>query len=83
MASGWQPPELASAYQQALESLPYFQISGGRNHIFVFVTVDGPDVFSEWCAWLVNQRNLWFEYSRDYCLCFSFALAITPAECDT
>jgi hypothetical protein len=58
MASGWQPSALTLAYQKAVESLPYFQISGGRDHMFVFITIDGPNVFPEWCVQLHEAGSI-------------------------
>ena len=38
------------AYKALVESLPFFQVSGGRNHIFVFTSSRGPLTFPDWCA---------------------------------
>lgn len=49
-ASGMAPDALSALYTSALETLPHFQISGGRDHIFVFTTQAGPWVFPKWYA---------------------------------
>jgi Exostosin family len=41
---------VSELYRRALESLAHFQKSGGRNHLFVFSTPEGPGIFKDWCA---------------------------------
>jgi hypothetical protein len=49
-ASSADAAEVSALYRRAVESLPHYQITGGRDHIFVFTTSAGPWVFHEWCV---------------------------------
>jgi hypothetical protein len=49
-SAGHSAQEVSALYKAAVESLPHFQLTGGRNHVFAFVTSEGPYAFPEWCA---------------------------------
>ena len=45
---GATPAVLNAAYVAVIESLPHFQQSGGRNHVFAFTSAEGPLAFPDW-----------------------------------
>ena len=47
-STGLGDDEVSTLYKRAVESLPHFQVSGGRNHIFAFTTQAGPYAFRDW-----------------------------------
>lgn len=49
-AAGASRDALAKQYRAVIEQLPHFQVTGGRDHIFLFTTPAGPYEFADWCA---------------------------------
>ncbi|KAL6316956.1 hypothetical protein AAG906_024494 [Vitis piasezkii] len=44
--------EIDQMYVKVLSQMPYFRLSGGRNHIFVFPSGAGPHLFKSWATYL-------------------------------
>ncbi|XP_062117852.1 probable glucuronosyltransferase Os01g0926700 isoform X1 [Humulus lupulus] len=48
MMVGLKDKEITETYVKVLNQLPYFRLSGGRNHIFVFPSGAGAHLFKSW-----------------------------------
>ncbi|KAL7176278.1 hypothetical protein ACSBR2_029765 [Camellia fascicularis] len=52
MMGGLNDKEINQTYVKVLSQMPYFRLSGGRNHIFVFPSGAGAHLFRSWAAYL-------------------------------
>lgn len=52
MLSGLSDKEINEAYIQVLGQMPYFRLSGGRDHIFVFPSGAGAHLFKSWATYI-------------------------------
>lgn len=52
MMGGLNDKEINSTYVKVLGQMPYFRLSGGRNHIFVFPSGAGAHLFKSWAKYL-------------------------------
>uniref|UniRef100_A0A803MDS2 Exostosin GT47 domain-containing protein n=1 Tax=Chenopodium quinoa TaxID=63459 RepID=A0A803MDS2_CHEQI len=52
MMGGLKDKEINSTYVKVLSEMPYFRLSGGRNHIFVFPSGAGAHLFKSWATFL-------------------------------
>ncbi|KAH7833025.1 hypothetical protein Vadar_002477 [Vaccinium darrowii] len=52
MMGGLSDKEINQTYVKVLSQMPYFRLSGGRNHIFVFPSGAGASLFRSWAAYL-------------------------------
>nr|XP_009793677.1 PREDICTED: probable glucuronoxylan glucuronosyltransferase F8H [Nicotiana sylvestris] len=49
---GLNDKEINQTYVKVLSQMPYFRLSGGRNHIFVFPSGAGAHLFKSWATYL-------------------------------
>lgn len=52
MMGGLNDKEINQTYVKVLRQMPYFRLSSGRNHIFVFPSGAGAHLFRSWAAYL-------------------------------
>ncbi|PIA47666.1 hypothetical protein AQUCO_01400344v1 [Aquilegia coerulea] len=52
MMGGLNDKEINQTYVKVLTQMPYFRLSGGRNHIFIFPSGAGAHLFRSWAAYL-------------------------------
>ncbi|CAO2834004.1 unnamed protein product [Amaranthus hypochondriacus] len=52
MMGGLNDKEINQTYVKVLSQMPYFRLSGGRNHIFVFPSGAGAHLFKSWAIYL-------------------------------
>lgn len=52
MMGGLSDKEINQTYVKVLSQMPYFRLSGGRNHIFVFPSGAGASLFRSWATYL-------------------------------
>ncbi|CDP12008.1 unnamed protein product [Coffea canephora] len=52
MMGGLSDKEINQTYVKVLSQMPYFRVSGGRNHIFVFPSGAGAHLFKSWATYL-------------------------------
>ncbi|OVA01995.1 Exostosin-like [Macleaya cordata] len=52
MMGGLSDKEINATYVKVLSQMPYFRLSGGRNHIFVFPSGAGAHLFRSWPTYL-------------------------------
>ncbi|GMH00852.1 hypothetical protein Nepgr_002691 [Nepenthes gracilis] len=52
MMGGLNDKEINQTYVKVLSQMPYFRLSGGRNHIFVFPSGAGAHLFKSWNMYL-------------------------------
>ncbi|GAB2269891.1 hypothetical protein Dimus_004810 [Dionaea muscipula] len=52
MMGGLNDKEIDKTYVKVLSQMPYFRLSGGRNHIFVFPSGAGAHLFKSWATYL-------------------------------
>ncbi|KAL0351573.1 UNVERIFIED_CONTAM: putative glucuronosyltransferase [Sesamum calycinum] len=52
MMGGLNDKEINQTYVKVLSQMPYFRLSGGRNHIFVFPSGAGAHLFKSWAVYL-------------------------------
>ncbi|KAL5703786.1 hypothetical protein ACHQM5_022296 [Ranunculus cassubicifolius] len=52
MMGGLKDKEINQTYVKVLSQMPYFRLSGGRNHIFVFPSGAGAHLFRSWATYL-------------------------------
>ncbi|XP_074280240.1 putative glucuronosyltransferase GUT1 [Silene latifolia] len=52
MMGGLNDKEINQTYVKVLSQMPYFRLSGGRNHIFVFPSGAGAHLFKSWAPYL-------------------------------
>lgn len=52
MMGGLTDKEINQTYVKVLSQMPYFRLSGGRNHIFVFPSGAGAHLFKSWAIYL-------------------------------
>lgn len=52
MSGGLTDKEINQTYVKVLSQMPYFRLSGGRNHIFVFPSGAGAHLFKSWATYL-------------------------------
>lgn len=52
MMGGLSDKEINQTYVKVLSQMPYFRLSGGRNHIFVFPSGAGATLFRSWAVYL-------------------------------
>ncbi|KAK9748855.1 hypothetical protein RND81_02G085500 [Saponaria officinalis] len=52
MMGGLNDKEINQTYVKVLSQMPYFRLSGGRNHIFVFPSGAGAHLFKSWAVFL-------------------------------
>ncbi|XP_022894261.1 probable glucuronosyltransferase GUT1 isoform X1 [Olea europaea var. sylvestris] len=52
MMGGLSDKEINQTYVKVLGQMPYFRLSGGRNHIFVFPSGAGAHLFKSWATYL-------------------------------
>ncbi|XP_052190201.1 probable beta-1,4-xylosyltransferase IRX10 [Diospyros lotus] len=52
MMGGLNDKEINQTYVKVLSQMPYFRLSGGRNHIFVFPSGAGASLFRSWATYL-------------------------------
>ncbi|KNA21767.1 hypothetical protein SOVF_039120 [Spinacia oleracea] len=52
MMGGLNDKEINNTYVKVLSQMPYFRLSGGRNHIFVFPSGAGAHLFKSWATYL-------------------------------
>lgn len=52
MMGGLNNREIDQTYVKVLSQMPYFRLSGGRNHIFVFPSGAGAHLFKSWATYL-------------------------------
>ncbi|CAH9101702.1 unnamed protein product [Cuscuta europaea] len=52
MMGGLNDKEINQTYVKVLSHMPYFRLSGGRNHIFVFPSGAGAHLFKSWATYL-------------------------------
>ncbi|XP_057975137.1 probable glucuronosyltransferase GUT1 isoform X2 [Malania oleifera] len=52
MMGGLNDKEINQSFVKVLSQMPYFRLSGGRNHIFVFPSGAGAHLFKSWATYL-------------------------------
>ncbi|KAF8411684.1 hypothetical protein HHK36_004242 [Tetracentron sinense] len=52
MMGGLNDKEINQTYVKVLSQMPYFRLSGGRNHIFIFPSGAGAHLFRSWATYL-------------------------------
>ncbi|XP_047177245.1 probable glucuronoxylan glucuronosyltransferase F8H isoform X2 [Vigna umbellata] len=52
MMGGLNDKEINYTYVQVISQMPYFRLSGGRNHIFVFPSGAGAHLFKSWATYI-------------------------------
>ncbi|KAL1831519.1 hypothetical protein ACET3Z_001170 [Daucus carota] len=52
MSGGLTDKEINQTYVKVLSQMPYFRLSGGRDHIFVFPSGAGAHLFKSWATYL-------------------------------
>ncbi|KAI9097964.1 hypothetical protein K1719_025735 [Acacia pycnantha] len=52
MMGGLNDKEINQTYVKVLSQMPYFRLSGGRNHIFVFPSGAGAHLFKSWATYI-------------------------------
>ncbi|KAJ6798481.1 putative glucuronosyltransferase GUT1 isoform X1 [Iris pallida] len=52
MMGGLDDKEINQTYVKVLSQMPYFRLSGGRNHVFVFPSGAGAHLFRSWATFL-------------------------------
>ncbi|XP_010260508.1 PREDICTED: probable glucuronoxylan glucuronosyltransferase F8H [Nelumbo nucifera] len=52
MMGGFNDKEINQTYVKILSQMPYFRLSGGRNHIFIFPSGAGAHLFRSWATYL-------------------------------
>ncbi|KAI4365196.1 hypothetical protein MLD38_021204 [Melastoma candidum] len=52
MMGGLNDKEINQTYVKVLSQMPYFRLSGGRNHIFVFPSGAGAHLFRSWATYI-------------------------------
>lgn len=52
MMGGLNDKEINQTYVKVLSQMPYFRLSGGRNHIFVFPSGAGAHLFKSWATYM-------------------------------
>ncbi|KAJ7965436.1 Exostosin family protein [Quillaja saponaria] len=52
MMGGLSDKEINQTYVKVLSQMPYFRLSGGRNHIFVFPSGAGAHLFKSWATYI-------------------------------
>ncbi|XP_022993881.1 probable glucuronosyltransferase Os04g0398600 [Cucurbita maxima] len=52
MLGGLNDKEINEAYIQVISQMPYFRLSGGRDHIFVFPSGAGAHLFKSWATYI-------------------------------
>nr|GEW81580.1 probable glucuronosyltransferase GUT1 [Tanacetum cinerariifolium] len=52
MMGGLNDKEINQAYVKVLSQMPYFRLSGGRDHIFVFPSGAGAHLFKSWATYI-------------------------------
>ncbi|XP_051139949.1 probable glucuronosyltransferase Os02g0520750 [Andrographis paniculata] len=52
MMGGLNDKEINQTYVKVLSQMPYFRLSGGRNHIFVFPSGAGAHLFKSWATFI-------------------------------
>ncbi|KAI8531449.1 hypothetical protein RHMOL_Rhmol11G0138100 [Rhododendron molle] len=52
MMGGLSDKEINQTYVKVLSQMPYFRLSGGRNHIFIFPSGAGATLFRSWATYL-------------------------------
>ncbi|GER37685.1 exostosin family protein [Striga asiatica] len=52
MKGGLNDKEINQTYVKVLSQMPYFRLSGGRNHIFVFPSGAGAHLFKSWSTYI-------------------------------
>ncbi|XP_059630564.1 probable glycosyltransferase At5g25310 [Cornus florida] len=52
MMGGLNDKEINQTYVKVLSQMPYFRLSGGRNHIFVFPSGAGAHLFRSWSTYM-------------------------------
>ncbi|XP_010056878.2 probable glycosyltransferase At5g25310 [Eucalyptus grandis] len=52
MMGGLNDKEINRTYVKVLSQMPYFRLSGGRNHIFVFPSGAGAHLFQSWATYI-------------------------------
>ncbi|KAJ7530080.1 hypothetical protein O6H91_15G078200 [Diphasiastrum complanatum] len=52
MKGGLSDKEIDQKFVQVLQQMPYFRLSGGRDHIFVFSSGAGAHLFKQWATYL-------------------------------
>ncbi|KAL6492928.1 hypothetical protein OROGR_032687 [Orobanche gracilis] len=52
MMGGLNDKEINQTYEKVLSQMPYFRLSGGRDHVFVFPSGAGAHLFKSWAAYL-------------------------------
>ncbi|XP_020247538.1 probable glucuronoxylan glucuronosyltransferase F8H isoform X2 [Asparagus officinalis] len=52
MMGGLNDKEINQTYVKVLSQMPYFRLSGGRNHVFVFPSGAGAHLFRSWATFL-------------------------------
>nr|DAD39940.1 TPA_asm: hypothetical protein HUJ06_014263 [Nelumbo nucifera] len=52
MMGGLHDKEISQTYVKVLSQLPYFRLSGGRNHVFIFPSGAGGHLFRSWATYL-------------------------------
>ncbi|XP_015883841.2 probable glucuronosyltransferase Os02g0520750 [Ziziphus jujuba] len=52
MLGGLNDKEINATYVKVLSQMPYFRLSGGRNHIFVFPSGAGAHLFRSWATYI-------------------------------
>ncbi|GAB4845100.1 hypothetical protein Ancab_038506 [Ancistrocladus abbreviatus] len=64
MMGGLNDKEINQTYVKVLSQMPYFRLSGGRNHIFVFPSGAGAHLFKSWATYLNHSIFLTPEGDR-------------------
>ncbi|KAK2979843.1 hypothetical protein RJ640_026557 [Escallonia rubra] len=62
MMGGLSDKEINQTYVKVLSQMPYFRLSGGRNHMFVFPSGAGAHLFRSWATYLNHSIILTPEY---------------------
>ncbi|KAI4337913.1 hypothetical protein L6164_016277 [Bauhinia variegata] len=52
MMGGLNDKEINQTYVKVISQMPYFRLSGGRNHIFVFPSGAGAHLFKSWATYI-------------------------------
>lgn len=52
MMGGLNDKEINHTYVKVISQMPYFRLSGGRNHIFVFPSGAGAHLFKSWATYI-------------------------------
>ncbi|GAU40394.1 hypothetical protein TSUD_265380 [Trifolium subterraneum] len=52
MMGGLNDKEINNTFVKVISQMPYFQLSGGRNHIFVFPSGAGAHLFKSWATYI-------------------------------